>query len=92
MALAAGARDVRLILAPTTRAGAPRLVEACSYPLTARGRAGRIYTDLAVVDVTPAGFVVREMVDGLSADDLTARSGAPLAYASDCKILAAPDL
>jgi 3-oxoacid CoA-transferase B subunit len=92
MDLAAGARYVRLILAHTTRVGAPRLVEACSYPLTARGRAGRIYTDLAVVDVTPAGFVVREMVDGLSADDLTARSGAPLAYASDCKTLAAPDL
>jgi 3-oxoadipate CoA-transferase, beta subunit len=92
MDLAAGAREVRLIMAHTTRDGAPRLVETCTYPLTARGRAGRVYTDLAVIDVTPSGFVVREMIAGLSRDDLTAKSGAPLAFASDCKTLTAPDL
>jgi len=92
MDLAAGAKDVRLIMAHTTRDGEPRLVEACTYPLTARGRASRIYTDLAVVDVTPDGFVVREMVDGIGRDALAAKSGAPLAFASDCKTLAAPDL
>jgi 3-oxoacid CoA-transferase B subunit len=92
MDLAAGAREVRLIMAHTTREGEPRLVAACTYPLTARGRASRIYTDLAVVDVTPSGFVVREMVEGMSAGALAAKSGAPLAFASDCKTLAAPDL
>jgi 3-oxoadipate CoA-transferase, beta subunit len=92
MDLAAGAKDVRLIMAHTTRDGEPRLVAACTYPLTARGRASRVYTDLAVVDVTPDGFVVREMVDGIGRDELTAKSGAPLAFASDCKTLAAPDL
>jgi 3-oxoadipate CoA-transferase, beta subunit len=92
MDLAAGAKDVRLIMAHTTRDGEPRLVAACTYPLTARGRASRIYTDLAVVDVTADGFVVREMVDGIGRDELTAKSGAPLAFASDCKTLAAPDL
>ena len=92
MDLAAGARDVRLIMAHTTREGAPRLVETCTYPLTARRRVSRVYTDLAVVDVTREGFVVRELVDGVSRDALAAKSGAPLAFASDCKTLAAPIL
>ena len=86
------AKDVRLIMAHTTREGAPRLVEACTYPLTARRRVSRVYTDLAVVDVTREGFVVREFVDGVSREELAAKSGAPLAFASDCKKLAAPDL
>jgi 3-oxoadipate CoA-transferase, beta subunit len=92
MDLAAGAREVRLIMAHTTRHGEPRLVEKCTYPLTARGRASRVYTDLAVVDVTREGFVVRELVDGISRDALAEKSGAPLAFAADCKTLTAPDL
>ena len=92
MDLAAGARDVRLVMAHTTREGEPRLVKQCSYPLTARGRASRVYTDLAVIDVTEAGFVVREIVEGVSRDALAAKTGAPLAFAADCKTLAAPDL
>ena len=91
-AFSAGAREVRLIMAHTTRDGEPRLVEQCSYPLTARARVGRVYTDLAVVDVTPSGFVVREIVDGVSAEELAQKSGAPLEIASDCKSLTAPDL
>jgi 3-oxoacid CoA-transferase B subunit len=92
MDLAAGAKEVRLIMAHTTRDGEPRLVETCTYPLTARGRAGRIYTDLAVIDVTPAGFLVRELVDGVSRKALAEKTGAPLAFAEDCKTLATPDL
>lgn len=92
MDLAAGAREVRLIMAHTTREGEPRLVESCTYPLTARGRASRVYTDLAVVDVTPDGFVVREMVDGIGREELAAKTGAPLAFADGCKTLAAPVL
>ena len=92
MDLAAGAREVRLIMAHTTREGEPRLVDRCSYPLTARGRASRVYTDLAVVDVTEAGFVVREIVEGMSRDELATKSGAPLAFADDCKTLTAPAL
>ena len=52
----------------------------------------RIYTDLAVVDVTREGFVVREMVDGISRDELQAKTGAPLGFAPDCKVLAAPPI
>lgn len=92
MDLAAGARDVRLIMAHTTRQGEPRLVETCTYPLTARGRASRVYTDLAVVDVTADGFLVREMVDGLGKEELAAKTGAPFEIAADCVSLTAPNI
>jgi 3-oxoadipate CoA-transferase, beta subunit len=61
-------------------------------PLTAVRCVSRVYTDLAVVDVTPQGFVVREMIDGMSRDALQAKSGAPLSFAADCKALTAPPI
>ena len=64
MDLAACARAVWVIMEHITRKGAPRLLGTCALPLTAVRCVKRVYTDLAVVDVTPAGFVVREMLDG----------------------------
>jgi len=58
-----------------------KIVERCSYPLTGIGCVARIYTDLAVIDVTPSGLVVVETVDGISFDELQSRTGAPLARA-----------
>ena len=72
-----------------TRKGAPRLLEKCALPVTAVKCVSRIYTDLAVVDVTPQGYVVAEMV-AISRDELQARTGAKLTFASDCKPLTAP--
>ena len=92
MDLAFGAREVRVIMAHTTRDGAPRLIERCDYPLTAPGVVKLIYTDLAVIEVTPDGFVAREMLDGLGAEDLAAKTGAPLAIAPDCATLTAPEV
>lgn len=92
MDLAVGARSVRVMMQHTTRDGSPRLVERCSYPLTAPGAVDRVYTDLAVVEVTPGGFLVTEMIADLSPDELAARSGAPLRFAEPCGLLAAPDL
>ena len=60
-----------------TRKGGPRLVEACTLPLTAVRCVTRVFTDLAVVDVTPAGFVVRDILDGLTQAQLRERTGAP---------------
>jgi 3-oxoadipate CoA-transferase beta subunit len=62
-----------------TKSGESKIVERCSYPLTGIGCVTRIYTDLAVVDVTPRGLVVVEIVDGLAFDALQARTAAPLA-------------
>ena len=92
MDLAACARAVWVIMEHNTRKGEPRLRAACDLPLTAVRCVRRVYTDIAVVDVTPEGFVVREMLDGLSRDALKARTGAPLSFASDCRVLTAPAL
>ena len=92
MDLVAGAKSVRVTMQHTTKTGAPRLVERCSYPLTGVGTVDRVYTDLAVVDVTSDGFLVREMISGLSGDALQEKSGATLAFAEDCTTLDAPKL
>src|SRR5437660_8506439 len=89
MDLAACAREVRVIMEHVTRKGAPRLLEKCALPLTAVRCVSRVYTDLAVVDVTPQGFVVAEMTE-ISREELQAKTGAPLAFAPDCKPLIAP--
>lgn len=62
----------------TTRDGRPKLVERCSYPLTASRAVTRIYTNLAVIEVTPEGFEVRDIVPGLAFDELQARTGTTL--------------
>lgn len=92
MDLAIGARSVRVVMAHVTKDGEPRLVEACSYPLTGIGVVDRVYTDHAVLDVTPDGFLVREILDGVSRDTLEAMTAAPLDYASDCGVLRPPAL
>ena len=92
MDLAACARSVWVIMEHVTRKGAPRLLPSCTLPLTAVRCVKRIYTDLAVVDVTPTGLVVREMLAGLSEADLRARTGAPLRFAPDCRPLVTPDI
>jgi 3-oxoadipate CoA-transferase, beta subunit len=78
MDLAAGARRCWVVMEHTTKDGRPRLVERCSYPLTALGAVNRIYTNLAVLDVTPAGFRVVEIVPGLDLAGLQARTAARL--------------
>jgi 3-oxoadipate CoA-transferase beta subunit len=90
MDLAACARSVWVIMEHVTRKGSPRLLEKCVLPLTAVRCVTRVYTDLAVVDVTPAGMVVREKLGDLGEAELRARTGAPLAFAQDCKPLVAP--
>jgi len=78
MDLAVGATRIWVVMEHITKEGEKRLVERCSYPLTAKGVVTRVYTNLAVLDVTPDGFVVIEIVTGLSFDELQARTGAQL--------------
>lgn len=70
MELAYGAKSVWVLMEHVTRDGRPRLLRQCSLPLTASGVVTRIYTDLAVMDVTPEGLAVRDMADDLSFKDL----------------------
>ena len=90
MDLAFGAKAVRVMMQHNTKSGGPRLLKKCSLPLTAPGCVTRIYTDLAVVDVTAQGFVVQEILAGMSKDELQAKTDAPLKHSNDLKTLEAP--
>lgn len=78
MDLVAGVRRVFVITQHTTKEGEPKLVAACTYPLTGRGIVNRIYSDLAVIDVTPEGFRVVELAPGVDLAYAAERTGAPL--------------
>ncbi|MGI4719679.1 MAG: CoA transferase subunit B [Janthinobacterium lividum] len=78
MDLAIGAKQVFVMMEHQTKTGDSKIVDTCSYPLTGIGCVSRIYTDLAVLDVTPDGLRVREMAPGLTFDDLRAVTGARL--------------
>ncbi len=92
MDLAAGAKSVRVIMEHVTREGDARLVAECTYPLTARGVVDRVYTNLAVIDVGPEGFVAREIVAGMDIATLAEKTGAPIVAAPDCGVLSPPAL
>ncbi len=78
MDLAIGAKRVFVMMEHTTKQGEPKLVERCTYPLTGIGCVARVYTDLAVVDVTADGLQALEWVEGLDFDALCRLTGAPL--------------
>ncbi|SDZ54719.1 3-oxoacid CoA-transferase subunit B [Jannaschia faecimaris] len=76
--LAQKARRVVVLTTHTDRAGNPKLKQTCSLPLTARGCVSRIFTDMAVIDLTAEGFVLLETAEGVSATDVAEATGAPL--------------
>ena len=78
MDLAVGARRTLVMMEHCTKQGEPKLVPACTYPLTGVGCVKRVYTDLAVIDVGPGGAVLVDHVAGLRFDDLQAVTGVPL--------------
>jgi 3-oxoadipate CoA-transferase beta subunit len=78
MDLAIGAKQVFVMMEHQTKSGESKIVEQCSYPLTGINCVSRIYTDLAVLDLTPEGLRVREMAPGLTLADLQAVTAAPL--------------
>ena len=78
MDLATGARQVFVMMDHLTKTGESKLVPQCTYPLTGIGCVTRIYTDLAILDVTAQGLKVREIVADISFEDLQALSGVPL--------------
>jgi 3-oxoadipate CoA-transferase beta subunit len=78
MDLAIGAKRVFVMMEHLTKNGESKIVERCTYPLTGIGCVNRIYTDLAVLDVTPRGLHVLEIVGGLSFDELVRLTGLPL--------------
>jgi len=81
MDLAIGAKQVFVMMEHLTKQGESKIVPECTYPLTGIGCVTRIYTDLATIDVTADGLVARDLVEGLSFDELQRLTGVPLKQA-----------
>jgi 3-oxoadipate CoA-transferase beta subunit len=81
MDLAIGAKRVVVMMEHLTRQGESKIVRRCTYPLTGLRCVHRIYTDLAVIDVTPEGLVAVDMAPGLTLRQLAALTGVPFAQA-----------
>ncbi len=78
MDLAAGAKRLWVLMEHTTKDGRSKIVSRCGYPLTAVGAVKRVYTNLAVLDVTERGFVVIDLAPGLGFEALQQRTDAKL--------------
>jgi 3-oxoadipate CoA-transferase beta subunit len=89
MDLAVGAKEVRALMEHTTKDGSPRIRRVCTYPLTAPRCVKRVYTNLAVLDITRDGVVVREMVDGIDLAGLQKLTEPSLTLANDWRRITA---
>jgi 3-oxoadipate CoA-transferase beta subunit len=82
MDLALGAKKLFVMMEHLTKSGESKLVDQCTYPLTALAAVDCIYTDLATIAVRPEGLVAIDWVDGLSFEELQELSGVPMQRAS----------
>ena len=79
MDLVAGVQRVVVVMQHVDKQGRAKLVDEITLPATGRNVVDRVITDLAVVDVRPEGFILRELAPGVSVDDVVAKTGAPIA-------------
>jgi 3-oxoacid CoA-transferase subunit B len=84
MDLCAGARQLFIAMEHTTRDGQYKVVKELSYPATAMGRVSKLFTDLAVIEITPKGMVLHEVAPGISAEDVQS--------VTEPKLIISPDL
>jgi len=80
MDLVAGVRRVVVVMEHTSAGGEPKLLRECTLPLTGAGVVHRVITELCVLDVTPSGFEVVELAEGVTRDTVEQRTGAPVRF------------
>ena len=80
MDLVQGVKNVFVIMSHTTKDGNPKIVKKCSYPLTGIGVVSRIYTDLAIIDVTKQGLKVIKLAPGIDKDTIINKTEAELIF------------
>lgn len=92
MDLAVGAKRIFVMMDHCTKTGEPKLMRECTYPLTGTDVVRTVFTDLAVIDIVENEFVVREIVKGISTDELQEKTDAPLKLAENCGVLEPPEV
>ncbi len=80
MDLVSGVRRVVVVMEHVSATGEPKLLRECTLPLTGAGVVHRVITELCVLDITPEGFAVVELAEGVTPDDVTRRTGAPVQF------------
>ena len=83
MDLVAGVKKIFLVTEHTAKTGEPKIVANCTYPLTGQAVVDRIFTNLAVIDVTPDGLVIVELAPGITFEEVQKKTGAPLKLVGD---------
>lgn len=87
MDLAVGAKRVFVLMTHVTKEGEPKILRECAYPLTAKGVVDLIITDLALIEVTPEGLLLRERAPDVPVEEIVEKTAAPLRVVGEVEVI-----